>query len=486
MVASGSRERRSTGEEVEKALGAIASKIILPRVFRTRGRESENQMRNPISEKSRKQNKKKFIRCLLDVRKIPLEKFRLPRDGKKRLRAARSRYNFLCALAGDANADGTFQRFDRKAGKINFSPRVKKLLQHMAERTIYRMTTDLRELGFLSWRREKKHYGSRIFQIHVSPRQQVADSEKKHLPDTAGKQEKHLPTRHVLLPKTPAYKAGDNTCQITSETQQATGVNPVKKVPYPPLESFPPIGSPTFVGRAAAGVSINTPPKNTAATARAFLAFGFDAPFGHTRFQNVVIRSAGEIGNGNLVDVMERVIVQLNGKVPRPWYDKKHALEEKLRSAEMRSETQVGSPIPFDQTDAYFSKKNINAHCDKTVAALERAAEKHPEIASRLRKIAQIFKDRVTAACVAESFDLENLEREIGELEESLFILLQKHASDELKSQTRQDVDRDLKKSRSRLGSKEITRLQNKSLHKKLLKAFELPAGLGLYYMGTG
>jgi len=437
------------------------------------------------SEKSHKQNKK-FIRCLLDVRKIPLEKFRLPRDGKKRLRAARSRYNFLCTLAQDANADGTFER---KAGKINFSPRVKKLLRHMAERTVYRMTTDLRELGFLSWRREKKHYGSRIFQIHLSPRQRVSDSEKKHLPDTARKQEpdseKHLPTRHVLLPKTPAYKACVNTCQIKGKTQESAGFNPVKSVPDPPLESFPPIGSVTGGSRAAAASCTNTPPKKDAsATLRAFLAFNFDHRFGHQVFQDVVLQRAPEIKNGNQVEIMERVIVDLQDmseKAPRAWYDAKHALEETLQSAAVRSEAQVGSPRQSRNAEP-FSRKEIEAYCARNAAKLERAAGKHPAIAEQLRKIAQHFTDRVTAAFAAEKFDLESLERELCALDERVFILLEREVGDEQISRIHREADQSLKRHRKKMSSEETAKFKNQHLRNRLLEEFGIPH-LSLFYL---
>jgi hypothetical protein len=441
---------------------------------------------HPNSEKSRKQNKK-FIRCLLDVRKIPLEKFRLPRDGKKRLRAARSRYNFLCTLAQDANADGTFQRFDRKAGKINFSPRVKKLLRHMAERTVYRMTTDLRELGFLSWRREKKHYGSRIFKIHFSPRQRVSDSEKKHLPDTARKQEpdskKHLPTRHVLLPKTPAYKACVNTCQINGKTPEAAGFNPVKSVPDPPLESFPPITGAVIGGkRAAAESCTNTPPKKDAsATLRAFLAFGFDHPFGHPRFQNAVLRSAEEIGNGNLLEVMERVIVELDGKVPPLWYAAKHSLEETLKSAAVRSEAQVGSPRQSRAAEP-FSRDEIEKYCARNAAKLERTADKFPAIAERLREIAKTLNDRCAAACREEHIDPESLERELTVLEETLFALVKIEATEEQISKIHREMTRSLEPYRRKMSPAQLAVVENQYFEKRLFEALELPR-LSLFYL---
>jgi len=193
----------------------------------------------------RKKNDK-FIRCLLDVRKIPLESFRHPRDGKKWKQRARSRYHFLCKLAGDANPDGTFKK---ENGVINFSPGVKKLLLHMAERSLYRMTTELRELGYLSWDREKNNYGRRIFQIHFSGQKHRPDTSPERVPDT----QEHMPPWQVLLAKTHATVACVITGQIDTETTDAVGVKKVKSVPDPPLESLPSTADAVAVGSFGSG-----------------------------------------------------------------------------------------------------------------------------------------------------------------------------------------------------------------------------------------
>jgi len=70
--------------------------------------------------------------------------------------------------------------------------------------------------------------------------------------------------------------------------------------------------------------------KDATAAERAFVAFGYDAPFGHPGFRYAVLRNAKEIRNGNKLEIMERVIVELDGKVPPQWYSVKHHLEEKV------------------------------------------------------------------------------------------------------------------------------------------------------------
>jgi hypothetical protein len=127
----------------------------------------------PSLSKPESQNKK-FNRCTLNVRDLPLERFRLQRDGQKWKQAARSRFDLLLKLSTYANPDGTFVSED---GKKNFSPSARTLLRHYAKRSLYRLTNDLCRLGLLSWEREKNHYGRRTYRIDVRPEKQVPHSQ---------------------------------------------------------------------------------------------------------------------------------------------------------------------------------------------------------------------------------------------------------------------------------------------------------------------
>jgi hypothetical protein len=123
-------------------------------------------------------SRKKFNRCSLQVRRIPLDNFRLPTDGRKWHQSARSRYSLLLKISTYANPDGTFQSKD---GKTNFSPSAKTLQRHIAKKTLYRLTNDLRELGFLSWKREQEHYGRRTYTVHFQPNKHLSYSRKKQV-----------------------------------------------------------------------------------------------------------------------------------------------------------------------------------------------------------------------------------------------------------------------------------------------------------------
>jgi len=102
------------------------------------------------------------LKCSQWVRSIPLERFRLPGDGRKWQQVARSRKAFLLHLSSYANSDGTFVRAGR-----NYSPSLKTLLKDFCRGSYTQYSDDLRTLGLLSWTREK-HYERRIYIIHLT------------------------------------------------------------------------------------------------------------------------------------------------------------------------------------------------------------------------------------------------------------------------------------------------------------------------------
>lgn len=93
-----------------------------------------------------------FNRCLLAVRKLPLERFHLPDDSRHKWRAvARSRAAVLEHLAGKARSDGSFLHDGR-----DYSPNAEKLQERFGERSFYRHCNELRDLGLLSWMRPNR------------------------------------------------------------------------------------------------------------------------------------------------------------------------------------------------------------------------------------------------------------------------------------------------------------------------------------------
>jgi len=119
--------------------------------------------------------KNQSLKCSQQVRSIPLERYRLPDDGRKWKQAARSRSDLLVRLSTYANGDGTFVRNGR-----NYSPSFETLEKHVARKSFYRLTDALQAAGLLSWTRER-HHDRRVYAIHLP--EQVSHSQEK-LPET--------------------------------------------------------------------------------------------------------------------------------------------------------------------------------------------------------------------------------------------------------------------------------------------------------------
>ena len=408
--------------------------------------ESQRKRHQPLDPAA-----KQFNRCTLNVRDFSLEYFRLPRDGRKWRQAARSRSDLLLKLSTYANPDGTFKSED---GKKNFSPSAKKLQRHYAKKTLYRLTNDLRELGLLSWERERKHYGRRTYRIHIQ-----IENAAKHLPDqVSDSREKQVP----------------HSQDQVSPRHLITGVT---MGPNPSLESLPSYGDLTEVISVAEDASPNTRPNSDVTAAeRAFSAFGFNAPFGHPRFRSAVVKVSDKIRNGNLLEIMESVIVELGGKVPPQWYQAKHSLEGTAL------ENESGERAPA--TSSYsFSSENLQVHCAAVVAMFEKVAGKHPSIAQRLRTIAGTFQDRISTACETTGVpDVEALEREIDPLDAQVLALLKTEAGEERTRRIRRELLRQHKTYRAKMNREQFAFVETQFLFSRLLREFELPR-LSLYYM---
>ena len=176
------------------------------------------------------------LKCSQEVRKIPLERFRLPNDGRKWKQAARSRKAFLHHLSGNANADGTFVR-----NGINFSPSLLTLLKDFAKASYFRMTDALQEIGLLSWTREK-HHERRVYTIHLP--EQVSYS-PDNTPKIREKQVSHSQITGLTFDGNCEEQVSDSQGQVSHS--QITGLTSVNHPSLPseePSNAFEP-SSPT-------------------------------------------------------------------------------------------------------------------------------------------------------------------------------------------------------------------------------------------------
>jgi hypothetical protein len=224
----------------------------LPLDFRpAAGRKQSNQMENQDTPRQPEPStNQRFNRCSYQLRDLPLGLFRMASDGRKWQQSARSRYRLLSTLARYAHPDGTFAASKNKS----YLPKAKNLLrkENIAAKTYYRLTADLRELGWLSWIRAKNHYGQRLYTIHFQ--------QEKHLSYSA--QESRI--RQVITPvtttgdsrKTPVTTTGDNTCHIRSQSHEKTGDGESDQYSHPPFDDLPPSKN-SKTGSVRGGVSIN-------------------------------------------------------------------------------------------------------------------------------------------------------------------------------------------------------------------------------------
>lgn len=190
--------------------------------------------------------KNQSTKCSQQVRNIPLERYRLPNDGRKWKQATRSRSEFLVRLSTYANGDGTFVRDGR-----NYSPSLETLSKHVGHGSYYKLTDDLRAAGLLSWARVN-HYDRRIYTIHLT--EQVQDS-------TENRSKIDAETGPRFTESGPAFEKTGPTFDENSQKQvqhsQITGPATDSIRLFPSKErAVQPTVQPSMDGRTAGGKSI--------------------------------------------------------------------------------------------------------------------------------------------------------------------------------------------------------------------------------------
>jgi hypothetical protein len=129
--------------------------------------------------------KKVINNCLIQIRNLPLERFRVASSGRKWKNLARQLQAMLVWLAGFANGDGTFAKGDE-----DFSPSVKRQMKHFGYKRhwIYKLQDYLKALGFLTWtrvnRQEGRKYTITIPDVDDSPTSDVDDRSNPDVDDS--------------------------------------------------------------------------------------------------------------------------------------------------------------------------------------------------------------------------------------------------------------------------------------------------------------
>jgi hypothetical protein len=180
-----------------------------------------------VAEPKNPSQAKAINRCLLAVRGLPLERFRIPSDGRKWRFLARQCAGCLEYLASFANGDGTFTRVNERGEEINYSPSEKRLIKRFAKSSYYRLTNRLHDVALLSWDR-RDHYHKRIYRIDVNAPHpfypEHVPYSPEHVPYSNCQNPKHVPRSHENVKNT-----SHGEYVLTRPTDSH----------YPSLDSFP-------------------------------------------------------------------------------------------------------------------------------------------------------------------------------------------------------------------------------------------------------
>jgi hypothetical protein len=159
-----------------------------------------------------------------------------------------------------------------------------------------------------------------------------------------------------------------------------------------------------------------------------------------------------------------------------------------LEAAEESQEVAAGSAPKGGRvkTAETFSREDLKAYFVRNAARLEKAAENEqaekPELASRLKEVAQGLKDSKAVLDVPGALDLEDLERRLTVLDEKLHAVLMSQTNDELMLRIRREVDGQLAPYRRKMRAEQLALVEKQYVQKRLLEEFGLPR-LSLYYL---
>jgi hypothetical protein len=159
-----------------------------------------------------------------------------------------------------------------------------------------------------------------------------------------------------------------------------------------------------------------------------------------------------------------------------------------LQVAEESREVAAGSAPKGGRvkTAETFSREDLKAYFVRNAERLEKAAENQqaekPELASRLKEVAQGLEDSKAVLDVPGALDLEDLERRLTVLDEKLHAVLMSQANDELMLRIRREVDGQLAPYRRKMRAEQLALVEKQYVQKRLLEEFGLPR-LSLYYL---
>lgn len=158
-----------------------------------------------------------------------------------------------------------------------------------------------------------------------------------------------------------------------------------------------------------------------------------------------------------------------------------------LEAAEEQREAAAGTAPKTTHTVARdaFSREGLKTYFARNAEELKQAAEKNmvqdPEMAGKLREIAESLAASTILLDSPGMLDVEDLERRLTILDEKLNALLTTHATEEVLLKIRREVDGQLAMYRWKMKAEQLAMVEKQYVHKRLLEEFGLPR-LSLYY----
>jgi hypothetical protein len=172
----------------------------------------------------------------------------------------------------------------------------------------------------------------------------------------------------------------------------------------------------------------------------------------------------------------------------RPLKSLAYCTDAVLEAAEEQQEAAAGSAPKAARAAASeaFSRDELKAYFAKNVAHLKRAAEKsfpqQPELAGKLKEIAESLEASGVLLDAPGTVDLEDLERRLTILDEKIQALLTSHAPEELLLKVRREADGQLAAYRRKMRAEQLAMVERQYFQKRLLEEFGIPR-LSLFYV---
>jgi hypothetical protein len=155
-----------------------------------------------------------------------------------------------------------------------------------------------------------------------------------------------------------------------------------------------------------------------------------------------------------------------------------------LEAAEERQEAAAGAQ-PQSKTKEPFSREELRAYLQRNAEQLKKVSARCESTKAELVPFFQQVSQSITSAAAIldapGTLPLEDLERQLGILDDKIYAALLTHADENLLLKIRREVDSQLTAYRRKMKADQLALVERQYSQKRLLDEFQLPR-LSLYY----